>query len=185
MLALPSDIRGRLHTPVLRRQEDVHATRTRYRAEATQKRTLAEGGFRWNRRYGQTDPMPAVTDYTIIEWAVRFRSRNWAVRTGTIPGLDGRCLVVVDVDYPELLNVTEHDLFFMSPLPHPYGRPSGASTSTPTPRPRPRPTPKPKWGEVKAEGQFVMLHLQYSWKRALPYLQDALAGLVSRHLVAL
>ena len=113
--------------------------------------------------------MPAVTDYTIIEWAVRFRSSNWAVRTGTIPNLDARCLVVADVDYPERLNITEHDLFFMSPLVtrrqtkraiHVY-----AYSQTPI-----KSATAPEWGEVKAQGQYVKLHLRYSWKET-PYLE--------------
>ena len=167
VLALPSDIRGR----VIPLRYDGKRTFT-YRDDVPRsgdtESYLAEGGFRWNKRYGQTDPMPAVTDYTIIEWAVRFRSRNWAVRTGTIPNLDARCLVVVDVDYPELLNVTEHDLFFMSPRLTRRQTERGihvyAYSETPT-----KTDPKPKWGEVKAEGQFVMLHLRYSWKET-PYL---------------
>ena len=168
VLALPSDIRGRL-LPLYYDGKRTFTYKDKVPRRGDTETYLAEGGFRWNRRYGQTDPMPAVTDYTIIEWAVRFRSRNWAVRTGTIPGLDGRCLVVVDVDYPELLNVTEHDLFFMSPRLTRRQTKRGihvyAYSETPT-----KTDPKPKWGEVKAEGQFVMLHLQYSWKET-PYLE--------------
>ena len=168
VLALPSDIRGRL-LPLYYDGKRTFTYKDKVPRRGDTETYLAEGGFRWNRRYGQTDPMPAVTDYTIIEWAVRFRSRNWAVRTGTIPGLDGRCLVVVDVDYPELLNGTEHDLFFMSPRLTRRQTKRGihvyAYSETPT-----KTDPKPKWGEVKAEGQFVMLHLQYSWKET-PYLE--------------
>ena len=167
MLALPSDIRGRV-IPLRYDGKQPFSYRDKVPRSGDTESFLAEGGFRWNRRYGQTDPMPAVTDYTIIEWAVRFRSRNWAVRTGTIPNLDARCLVVVDVDYPELLNVTEHDLFFMSPRLTRRQTERGihvyAYSETPT-----KTDPKPKWGEVKAEGQFVMLHLRYSWKET-PYL---------------
>ena len=165
VLALPSDIRGRL-IPLYYDGKRTFTHRDKVPRRGNSESTLAEGGFRWNRPY----PMPAVSDYTIIEWAVRFRNRNWAVRTGTIPRLDGRCLVVADVDYPERLNVTEHGLFFMSPLftrrqtkrgIHAYGY-----SETPM-----KSTTKPKWGEVKAEGQYVMLHPQHS-KRALPYLQN-------------
>ena len=167
VLALPSDIRGRV-IPLRYDGKQPFSYRDKVPRSGDTESFLAEGGFRWNRRYGQTDPMPAVTDYTIIEWAVRFRSRNWAVRTGTIPNLDARCLVVVDVDYPELLNVTEHDLFFMSPRLTRRQTERGihvyAYSETPT-----KTDPKPKWGEVKAEGQFVMLHLRYSWKET-PYL---------------
>ena len=167
VLALPSDIRGRV-IPLRYDGKQPFSYRDKVPRSGDTESYLAEGGFRWNRRYGQTDPMPAVTDYTIIEWAVRFRSRNWAVRTGTIPNLDARCLVVVDVDYPELLNVTEHDLFFMSPRLTRRQTERGihvyAYSETPT-----KTDPKPKWGEVKAEGQFVMLHLRYSWKET-PYL---------------
>ena len=164
VLALPSDIRGRL-VPLYYDGKRTFTHRDKVPRRGNSESTLAEGGFRWNRPY----PMPAVSDYTIIEWAVRFRSRNWAVRTGTIPGLDGRCLVVVDVDYPERLDVTQHDLFFQSPLfarrqtkrgIHVYGY-SETPMKTAT---------KPKWGEVKAEGSYVMLHPQHS-KRALPYTQ--------------
>ena len=167
VLALPSDIRGRV-IPLRYDGKQPFSYRDKVPRSGDTESFLAEGGFRWNRRYGVTDPMPAVTDYTIIEWAVRFRSRNWAVRTGTIPNLDARCLVVVDVDYPELLNVTEHDLFFMSPRLTRRQTERGihvyAYSETPT-----KTDPKPQWGEVKAEGQFVMLHLRYSWKET-PYL---------------
>ena len=167
VLALPSDIRGRV-IPLRYDGKQPFSYKDDVPRSGDTESYLAEGGFRWNRRYGVTDPMPAVTDYTIIEWAVRFRSRNWAVRTGTIPNLDARCLVVVDVDYPELLNVTEHDLFFMSPRLTRRQTERGihvyAYSETPT-----KTDPKPKWGEVKAEGQFVMLHLRYSWKET-PYL---------------
>ena len=165
VLALPSDIRGRL-IPLYYDGKRTFTHRDKVPRRGNSESTLAEGGFRWNR----PSPMPAVSDYTIIEWAVRFRNRNWAVRTGTIPGLDGRCLVVADVDYPERLNVPEHDLFFMSPLftrrqtkrgIHVFGY-----SETPI-----KSMTKPKWGEVKAEGQYVMLHPQHS-ERALPYLQN-------------
>ena len=168
VLALPSDIRGRV-IPLYYDGKRTFTYRDKAPRSGDTETYLAEGGFRWNRRYGQTDPMPAVTDYTIIEWACRFRSRNWAVRTGTIPDLDGRCLVVADVDYPERLNATEHDLFFMSPRLTRRQTQRGihvyAYSETPI-----KTDPKPKWGEVKAEGQFVMLHLQYSWKET-PYLE--------------
>ena len=167
VLALPSDIRGRV-IPLRYDGKQPFTYRDKVPRRGDSETYLAEGGFRWNKRYGVTDPMPAVTDYTIIEWAVRFRSSNWAVRTGTIPNLDARCLVVADVDYPELLNVTEHDLFFMSPRLTRRQTERGihvyAYSETPT-----KTDPKPKWGEVKAEGQFVMLHLRYSWKET-PYL---------------
>ena len=168
VLALPSDIRGRV-IPLRYDGKQPFTYRDKVPRRGDSDTYLADGGFRWNKRYGVTDPMPAVTDYTIIEWAVRFRSSNWAVRTGTIPNLDARCLVVADVDYPERLNITEHDLFFMSPLVtrrqtkraiHVY-----AYSKTPI-----KSATAPEWGEVKAQGQYVMLHLRYSWKET-PYLE--------------
>ena len=115
--------------------------------------------------------MPAVTDYTIIEWAVRFRSSNWAVRTGTIPDLDGRCLVVADVDYPERLNITEHDLFYHVALaPHPYGRQRGPSTSTPTPRPLSSPRPRRNGARSRPRGSTSCSIFRYSWMET-PYLE--------------
>ena len=171
MLALPSDIRGRVIPLRYDGKQPFTYKRQGTALEATRKRTWPRAASGGTSRYGVTDPMPAVTDYTIIEWAVRFRSSNWAVRTGTIPNLDARCLVVADVDYPERLNITEHDLFFMSPL-----RLTRTADKEGHPRLRLLQDPyqvrdrKPEWGEVKAQGQYVKLHLRYSWKET-PYLE--------------